>query len=273
MRSSLEIHTIATGQTRVVLQTNRLIEAPNWHPEGWLMVNAEGRLWRVPLSDPALLPIPMDLEARCNNDHGFTRDGRHILFSAHRGNGAEIFRMPLQGGAASCISSQPPSWFHGTSPDGLSMVYAAARSDRQVGIASKPFDGPERLLLHGPFHADGPEFSADGSAIFFNSDQGGHAQIWVMGTDGANPRPLFQDDQVNWFPHPSPDGRHLLYLAYPPGTQGHPRDLPVALCLCDPQGGNRRRLLDLFGGQGSLNAPPWSPDGGAFAFVRYEPDS
>ena len=76
---------------------------------------------------------------------------------------------------------------------------------------------------------------------------------------------------VNWFPHPSPDGRHLLYLAYPPGTTGHPADLAVALVLADPEGGNRRRVLEFNGGQGTINVPSWAPDSKAFAFVRYAP--
>ena len=50
MRSFLEIHDVASGKTRLVLATNRLTEAPNWHPDGWLMVNGDGRLFRVPLA-------------------------------------------------------------------------------------------------------------------------------------------------------------------------------------------------------------------------------
>jgi Tol biopolymer transport system component len=92
-----------------------------------------------------------------------------------------------------------------------------------------------------------------------------------MAADGSGQRKLFADDQVNWFPHPSPCGRHLVWLAYPPGTQGHPADLPVALVLGDPEGANRRRLIEFNGGQGTMNVPNWAPDGSAFAFVRYAP--
>ena len=92
---------------------------------------------------------------------------------------------------------------------------------------------------------------------------------WEMRADGSGQRKLFADDHVNWFPHPSPDGRHLLYLAYPPGTTGHPGDLDVSLILCDLEGGNRRRILSFNGGQGSINVPCWSPDGSKFAFMRF----
>ena len=279
MRSSLEIYTLRTGQTRVVLQTDDLIEAPNWHPEGWLMVNGTGRLFRVPLAAPSLtapsLTAPSLIHidtgplTRCNNDHGFSRDGQDILFSSHRENGAEIFRLPRTG-PAELISPEPPSWFHGTAPDGSAMTYAAARDGRRtVDIYTKSWDRPEQRLTGGERHSDGPEYAADGTKIFFNNDRTGRAQIWVMASDGTNQRPLFSDDNVNWFPPPSPDGQHLLYLAYPPGTHGHPRDLHVALCLATPDGTNRRRVVELTGGQGTLNVPSWSPDSAEFAFMRF----
>lgn len=55
MRSSVEIFDIATGETRVVWQTERLVEAPNWSPDGkFLIINGDGRLYRLGFdgSDP-----------------------------------------------------------------------------------------------------------------------------------------------------------------------------------------------------------------------------
>ena len=79
------------------------------------------------------------------------------------------------------------------------------------------------------------------------------------------------DDRVNWFPHPNPCSRPRLYLAYDSGTLGHPRDLPVELRLMPAAGGAALTLLSLFGVQGSLNVPCWSPDPRRFTFVRYLP--
>lgn len=271
MRSSLEVFHLTKGR-QVILQTEQLIEAPNWSPEGTeLLVNADGGLWRVPLTAPALLPVDTGGITRCNNDHGYAPDGQSIVFSAHhRGQGAEIYRISRQGGAARLISPAAPSWWHGFSPDGQTMVYAAARQDRVIDIYRCPANGGlETRLTHAEGQADGPEFSADGRQIYFNSDRGGHAQIWVMSADGSRQRTLFDDARVNWFPHPSPDGRHLIYLSYPAGTKGHPRDLPVTIVLCDNNGKDRREVLSLIGGQGTMNVPNWSPDGQAFAFIRY----
>ena len=276
MTSTLMIWTVAAGRASPVLQTDRLIEAPNWDPSGKsLLVNGDGRLFRVPLAEPALVPVDTGFATKCNNDHGISPDGSLIVLSHHRENGSEIFLMPATGGTPRLVSPAAPSWWHGWSPDGKTLAYVAARGSRVIDVYTLPVTRgpetpPETRLTWGEGHCDGPDYSADGSRIYYNCDRDGHAQIWVMDANGANQRKLFADDHVNWFPHPSPDGRHLLYLAYPPGTLGHPRDLPVALVLCDPDGGNRRRILEFTGGQGTMNVPNWASDGSAFAFVRYD---
>ena len=273
MRSFLETYTLGPGTTRLVLTVPGRIEAPNWSPcGGWLLVNGGGVLYRVPLEAPALLPLDTGAATRCNNDHGFSPDGQTLYLSSHHeGQGAQIYRLPVAGGDPVKISPQAPSWWHGVSPDGGRLAYVAARGDSRVVdvYTCAAAGGAETRLTHGEGHCDGPDFSADGSRIYYNCDRDGHAQIWVMAADGSGQRKLFADDHVNWFPHPSPCGRHLLYLAYPPGTTGHPADLPVALVLCDPDGANRRRVREFTGGQGTLNVPCWAPDGSAFAYVRY----
>jgi Tol biopolymer transport system component len=273
MRSVLCIWDVGAGAERVVLRAPGRIEAPNWHPGGTsLMVNGGGRLFRVPLDAPALIPVETGFATRCNNDHGFSPDGRLIILSHHTDRGAEIFVMPVEGGPPQPVTRGSPSWWHGWSPDGTTLAYVAARGSRVVDVYTISVDGGEETrLTGGEGHCDGPDYSADGQHIYYNCDRGGHAQIWVMGADGAGQRQLFADDHVNWFPHPSPCGRYLVYLAYPPGTLGHPADLPVALVLCDPDGGHRRRLVKFTGGQGTINVPSWARDGSAFAYVRYEP--
>ncbi len=272
MRSVLCIWDVAARAERVVLEVDGRIEAPNWHPDGdWLLVNGDGRLFCVPLDKPVLIPVDTGFATRCNNDHGFSPDASRIVISHHTDRGAEIFMVAAGGGTPQPVTALAPSWWHGWSPDGKTLAYVAARGSRVVDVYTIPAGGGDEVrLTGGEGHCDGPDFSADGALIYYNCDRGGHAQIWVMGADGADQRQLFADDHVNWFPHPSPCGRHLVYLAYPPGTSGHPADLPVALVICDPDGGNRRRLVEFTGGQGTINVPSWVRDGAAFAYMRYE---
>ncbi len=273
MRSVLCIWDVAESAEHVILTVDGRIAAPNWHPDGErLLINGDGRLFWVPLADPALHVVDTGFATRCNNDHGISPDGRHIVLSHHTDRGAEIFMLATGGGAPQPVTQHAPSWWHGWSPDGGTLAYVAARGGRVVDVHTISAQGGDEVrLTKGEGHCDGPDYSADGSLIYYNCDRGGHAQIWVMGADGSDQRQVFADDHVNWFPHPSPCGRHLVYLAYPPGTQGHPADLPVALVLCDPDGGKRRRIVECIGGQGTINVPSWAPDGSAFAYVRYEP--
>jgi hypothetical protein len=56
--SELVIHNIDTGQETLVLSTRAHIEAPNWTRDGAaLLVNSDGRLFRVPVSHPEMHPV------------------------------------------------------------------------------------------------------------------------------------------------------------------------------------------------------------------------
>ena len=121
--------------------------------------------------------------------------------------------------------------------------------------------------------ADGPEFSPDGSAIYFNSEvastRQGHAQLFRHELATGSGVQLTFDDRVNWFPHPSPDGRTVAYLSYPPGTVGHPANLDVMLCLLELSTMQTTDLAAVFGGQGTINVPSWAPDSRRLAYVAY----
>lgn len=275
MRASLEVWDIERAEARVILQTEMLIEAPNWSPCGrYLLVNGDGGLFRVALDAPTLAPVDLGGVGKLNNDHGISPDGKTIVLSSHhRGQGSEIYLCDAAGGEPRLVSPQAPSWWHGWSPDGETLAYVAARGgSRVIDVYTLPASGgKETRLTGGEGHCDGPDYSADGQHIYYNCDRDGHAQIWVMQADGSNQRKLFADEFVNWFPHPSPCGRHVIYLAYPPGTLGHPRDMAVSLWRMDPDGTNRQKLIAFNGGQGTMNVPNWAPDGHAFAYVRYSP--
>lgn len=273
MFAALEIFDLDAGRSRPLLETEIHIEAPNWTPDGAaLIVNAAGRIYRVALDAPALVPIDTGKLDQINNDHGPSPDGAWLAVSDSSAEGQScIYTLPGGGGIARRITSETPSWWHGWSPDGATLAYTCRR-DGAFGIAMIPArGGTERVLISGGGHYDGPDFTPDGRHIWFNSDRAGAMKLWRMRPDGRQPEQMTTGTSADWFPHPSPDGRNVVFLSYPPGTRGHPFGLPVELRLMAATGGASRHLLSLHGGQGSLNSPSWAPDARRFAFVRYEP--
>jgi Tol biopolymer transport system component len=272
MRSELAIFDISTGAVTSVLQTERLIEAPNWTRDGAaLIVNGDGRLYRLALNGPAeLTEIDTGFAVKNNNDHGLSPDGTRLAISDHTEFGKScIYTLPAAGGTPRRVTDHQPSYWHGWSPDGAALAYCGERGGVFDIYAISVEGGTETCLTGGHGYNDGPDYTPDGKWLWFNSTRSGTMQLWRMRADGSDKRQMTDDERVNWFPHPSPNGQHVLYLAYENGTEGHPRDHNVELRLMAAEGGRPRPLLALFGGQGSINVPNWAPDSRRFAFVRY----
>ena len=272
MASELAIFDLKTGTAQTVLQTDCLIEAPNWTPDGKvLIVNSDGRLYRVNLDGTARLDeIDTGFAIRLNNDHGISPDGSHLVISDGTEYGQScIYILPIEGGAPRKVTRDTPSYWHGWSPDGETIAYCAARGN-VFDIYICGLEGrTETRLTDGKGHSDGPDYTPDGRWIWFNSNRAGPMQLWRMHEDGSALEQMTHDENANWFPHPSPDGRHILYLAYGKGVQGHPRDHDVELRLMPADGGAPVTLLAMLGGQGSINVPSWEAESRRFAFVRY----
>jgi Tol biopolymer transport system component len=95
-------------------------------------------------------------------------------------------------------------------------------------------------------------------------------QIWRMRVDGSQSEQVTSDEFNNWFPHPSPDGKWLVFLSYEKDVKGHPENKDVTLRLMPLAGAKIEVLAKLFGGQGTINVPSWSPDSRKLAFVSYQ---
>ena len=273
MRSSVEIHDIVTGETRIVWQTDDLVEAPNFSRDGrFLVINGDGLIYRLPLDGSGPERIDTGIAIHCNNDHGLSPDGSLMAISdkAEFGKSA-IYVLPAAGGTPLLVTENLPSYWHGWSPDGTMLAYCGIRND-EFDIYTIPVaGGAERRLTFGEGRNDGPDWSPDGDWIYFNSSRSGRMQIWRIRPDGSDATRITDSPYGDWFPHPSPDGRHLLVLSYDGDVFDHPRDLNVRLRLMDMDGGNARVLFELFGGQGTINVPNWAPDSRSFAYVRYAP--
>lgn len=268
--SELCIFDLEAGQAEVLLRHDGHIEAPNWHPNGCLIVNGGGRLFSVSLNQPELTSIDTGFAVHCNNDHGISPDGSQLVISDKtRADGSCIYTLPVTGGTPKRVTQQVPSYWHGWSPDGGTLAYVGRR-DGPFALYTCPVDGGEETCVTNDFdHIDGPDYTADGQWIWFNGEREGTVDLWRIHADGTALEQMTRDVLVNWFPHPSPDGACVVYLAYPEGTRGHPAGLDVTLRVMPASGGKARDLCQLHGGQGTINVPCWAPDSRKFAFMRY----
>ena len=272
LESTLETVPIASGDRRVLYHTRDHFEAPNWSRDGkTLFFNRAGRLYQLPVAGGAPQVIDTGFATGCNNDHGLSPDGRWLAISDQsQGGKSVIYILPVEGGTPRRITPLAPSYWHGWSPDGRTLAYCAERNGAFDVYTISMDGGEETRLTTAPGLDDGPEYSPDGQYIYFNSERTGRMQIWRMKTDGSSQEPVTADGYNNWFPHLSPDGKWIVFLSYEPEVKGHPANKDVMLRLMPAGGGEIRVLAKLFGGQGTINVPSWSPDSSSVAFVSYQ---
>jgi hypothetical protein len=262
----------------MVIETKRgVYESPNWAPDGKsLLINEDGRFWKIPLLDPpargAREPFDTGDASGCWGEHGYSPDAKWLAISCLTpGNGGpDVYVVPAGGGAPRRVTQQPISFFHGWSPDGGTIVFTSIR-DGHEDIYTIPTAGgtPTRLTATGV--NDGAEYTPDGQYIYFNSDRSRSMQIWRMRPDGSGQEQVTSDEFNNWYPHISPDAKSMVFLTYDKSETGlHPLNKDVALRIMSMNDKQIRVLVNLFGGQGTIDSPSWSPDNHHLAFVSYQ---
>jgi hypothetical protein len=272
VESTLETLTIATGERRIVYRAREHFEAPNWSRDGSsFLFNQGGRLFTLPVEGGRPAQLDIGTVSGCNNDHGYSPDGRWIAMSCGQRGESRVHVVEAGGGTPRLLTDATPSYWHGWSPDGSTLAYVGRR-DGEFDIYTIPAGGgQETRLTTAAGLDDGPDYSPDGQWIYFNSVRTGAMRIWRMRPDGSDQQQITNDARYgDWFPHPSPDGRWIVFLSFDAGVEGHPPNKDVVLRLMPADlSGSPAVVARLFGGQGTLNVPSWSPDSRAFAFVSY----
>ncbi|TBW27381.1 TolB family protein [Gramella sp. KN1008] len=274
----LETIDISNGKRKVVYKKNSRFEAPNWMPDGRkLLFNMDGSLYTIPVEGGDIVKFDTGFANNLNNDHGISFNGELLALSHHRedvsGGGSAVYVMPMSGGTPELVTPETPSYWHGWSPDNETVAYVATREDNPTyDIYQKSIRGGDEVVLTNTQegeHVDGPEYSPDGKYIYYNGSSSGTMQIWRMKPDGSQKEQLTFNSRNDWFPHISPDGKWIAYISFPSEipVNDHPSYKKVTLNLMPAEGGAPKVIAYLYGGQGTINVPSWSPDSKYFAFV------
>ncbi len=275
VKSRLEFIDI-DSYNRVNLNTfDHLIEAPNWSEvEPVLIYNSGGNLYRYPVDGGEPVKINTGNLNNLNNDHGISPDSKWIAISNNDPDvGSRIYVIPYEGGEPQLVTENVPSYWHGWSSDSKHVAYVARRGDETSFniYRNRRKGGREEKLNASDCLDDGPDYSPDGEYIYFNSCRSGTMQIWRMKPDGSEAEQLTFDEYQDWFPHPSPDGKWIVFISYPEEVPpaSHPPNKNVMLRMMPADGGDIKIITHLYGGQGTINVPSWSPDSKKIGFVSY----
>ena len=274
--SRLEILDLADNGRRVIHEAPGRFEAPNYTPDGKkLLFNEGGSLYTIPIDGGTPEKLNTGNINRINNDHMISFDGKSLGISSGKPDspGSFVFVLPLAGGEPRQITAATPSYLHGWAPNGKELAFVGKRNGSPnynlYKVSLK--DNTETILTPGNHtHVDGPEYSPDGKYIYYNANVSGTMQIWRMRPDGSDKEQLTFDECHSWFPHISPDGKWIVFISFPMDIDpdAHPSYKDVMLRLMPlTSPGAPKVIAYLYGGQGTINAPSWSPDSKHIAFV------
>ena len=272
--SNIEILEIASGKRDIVYSVPNSIQAPNWMKDGKALIfnDDKGLINRFDLTSQTISIINTGTVTNNNNDHVISFDGNMLGLSSsvNKLGGSIIYTVPITGGNPKQVTPKGPSYLHGWSPDGNYLVFCGERNGEYDVYRIPSNGGPELRLTDSKGLDDGPEYSPDGKYIYFNSVRSGSMQIWRMKPDGKDPEQVTNDEYNNWFAHISPDGKWIIFISFlkeevQPGI--HPPYKHVYLRVMPFSGGAAKVVAYLYGGQGTINTPSWSPDSKRVAFV------
>jgi len=275
--SNIEILDMATQNSRIIYQYDKSIQAPNWTRDGKsLLYNKDDLLYMYDLATNTPTLLNTGDVKRNNNDHVISFDGKMLAISSFgaRGgadNGKSVgYVVPITGGQPKRVTTVAPSYIHSWSPDGKYLVFTSQRNNN-FDIYKVPSEGGKEIrLTTDTAYDDGSEYTPDGKWIYFNSTRSGRMQIWRMKPDGSEPTQVTHSTTIDWFPHISPDGKWIVYISFLESEvtiQDHPFYRHVYIQVMPISGSPSKVIAYLYGGQGTINTPSWSPDSKHIAFV------
>lgn len=197
----------------------------------------------------------------------FSPNGRRIVYISNVSGNFAIWVMDADGSHQHRLLGTPGFDYFGPrfSPDGSQLVFTrcnvAPGFPEYCHIDVANADGSNVAQIVGGHRNNGnAAFSPDGHWIVFDSDRAGLlSAIWRVPAVGGRATRLTPANLEAFWPHPSPDGQHILF------TNNCCRSRSDIFVM-NPDGSGRHRIIDFPGAhQGGFAA--YSPDGTHIVFI------
>ena len=192
--------------------------------------------------------VQLTSNAAWDTDPSWSPDGTRLAFSSNRDGDDDVYVMNADGSGVVAVTSSgtgndlQPDW----SRDGSQIAFVRSGD---IYVVSSSGGSPVKL---GRGRA--PAWSPTASRIAFARNEG---DIYVMGADGSNVRPLTSGFDAD-FPEWSPDGRSIAFEAVDPNVD------ETRIYVMGADGSGLRALA----GSSEDHSPSWSPDGTRLAFTN-----
>ncbi|MDR2093539.1 MAG: Tol-Pal system beta propeller repeat protein TolB [Azoarcus sp.] len=182
------IHTLATGQRKVLANFKGSNSAPAWAPDGKrlavvltkdglsqiYLINADGSGARRLLTSSGI-----------DTEPAWSPDGNWIYFTSDRSGDPQIYRAPATGGNAERVT------FEGVynvtprpSPDGTKLAFLT-RHEGRFRVAVMDLASRQIMPLTDSARDESPSFAPNSNMILYATDIGGRGMLSATSADGS----------------------------------------------------------------------------------------
>jgi len=167
-------------------------------------------------------------------------DKKWLVFDSNVNGDADIFRMPVNGGAAERLTSDPRPEYGGVlSPDGRELVWQRWVNGKRRLLSRRLDSDSAREISVGAGDQGVPHWSPDGTSLVAWSHDTEEGTVFVMHRDARDVwKPPAWRLHGGRLPGWSPDGRAIAFITPNGGIATIPRDSGAKRTVYTPQAGS-----------------------------------
>jgi serine/threonine-protein kinase len=199
------------GRPSPILEKPDSFENLSLSPDGSRAVVGDnhGKLWIVDLRNGTRIRLTPDDDA--SSAYGaWTPDGARVVFGSNRGGDWDMYSVPATGGEAKRLLARPDNQF----PNSIARDGTILFNERSKTAGSNLFtlspDGTVTPIVQSPASKVGGQFSPDGRAIAYVSDETGREEVYVRSLRRPEDVVAVSSDGGK-APVWSPDGKELFF--------------------------------------------------------------